>query len=268
VFGSFVPRLRDVDYIVAELEDGRMAVISRDDIINNVEPAWRPRGTVFSITAEYQFSNLEAVAGFIESIGGHIARLNFRTSADFYSLPAGQRIDLMLPYANWLGKWSTFTTSITVDKSTSTLRARKVVRSLGLAPLAVVAYGAGILLAGAGVALALYAIRNFFKQEGDARTIIPVVIETSNREIETMARIANIIIDALDPSILTKPKERIKEEIEAAAGRAIADNISLGNTLTQPKEPSITEKIGDFAIKAGAGIVAWELLKRVISGRG
>jgi hypothetical protein len=268
VFGSYVPKLRDVDYMVAELEDGRIAVISRDEIINGVEPVWRPRGTAFSITIEYQFSNLEALAGFLESIGGYIARFNFRTSTDFYSLPADQRVDLMLPYANWLGKWSLFVTSITVDKSTNTLKARKVVRSLGIAPIAVVAYGAGILLAGAGVALALYAIRNFFKQEGDARVIIPAVITTSNQEINTMKEIAKIIIDALDPSILSKPKNVIKQEIDNIATRAISDNNALGNTLTPPKEPTLSERVGDFAIKAGAGIIAWELLKRVIAGRG
>jgi hypothetical protein len=270
VFGSYVPRLRDVDFMVVELEDGRMAVISRDDIINNVEPAWRPRGTAFSITVEYQFSNLEAIAGFIESIGGYIARFNFRTSTDFYNLPADQRIDLMLPYANWLGKWSTFTTSITVDKSTNTLRARKVVRSLGIAPLAVVAYGAGILLAGAGVAIALYAIRRFLREEGDASTIVPVVITTSNQEINAMKDIAKIIIDALDPNILVKPKDVIKQEIDNVATRAISDNQSLGSILAPPKprEPTLTERVGDFAIKAGAGVVIWELVKRALAGRG
>jgi hypothetical protein len=269
VFGYYIPRLRDVDYMVAELDDGRIAVISRDDIINNVEPTWRPRGTTFSITIEYQFSNLEALAGFIESIGGYLARLNFLTSTDFYSLPADQRIDLMLPYANWLGKWSTFTTSITVDKPTNTLRARKVVRSLGLAPIAVAAYGAGILLAGAGVALALYAISRFTRDEGNASTIIPAVITTSNQEINTMKEIAKTIVDALDPSILAKPKEDIKQEIDNLARRAISDNQALGNILAPPKprEPTLSERIGDFAIKAGAGIIAWELLKRAIAGR-
>jgi hypothetical protein len=270
VFGSYVPRLRDVDYMTVELEDGRIAVISRDEIINGVEPAWRPRGTAFSITVDYQFSNLEALAGFIESIGGYIARLNFRTLADFYSLPADQRIDLMLPYANWLGKWSTFTTSITVDKSTNTLRARKVVRSLGIAPLAIVAYGAGILLAGAGVALVLYAISRFLREEGDASTIVPVVITTSNQEINAMKEIAKTIIDALDPNVLTKPKEVIKQEIDNVATRAISDNQALGSTLAPPKprEPTLTERVGDFAIKAGAGVVIWELVKRALAGRG
>ena len=270
VFGSYVPRLRDVDFMIAELEDGRIAVISRDDIINNVEPAWRPRGTAFSITVEYQFSNLEALAGFIESIGGYIARLNFRSSTDFYSLPADQRIDLMLSYANWLGKWSTFTTSITVDKSTNTLRARKVIRSLGLAPMAVVAYGAMVFLAGAGVALALYAISRFTKEEGDASVIIPAVVATSNQEINTMKEIAKTIIDALDPNVLVKPKDVIKQEIDNVATRAISDNQSLGNILAPPKprEPSFTERVGDFALKAGAGVIAWELLKRAIGGRG
>jgi hypothetical protein len=270
VFGSYVPRLRDVDYMVVELEDGRIAVISKNEIIDGVEPAWKPRGTAFSITAEYQFSNLEALAGFLESIGGYVARLNFRTSANFYSLPADQRIDLMLPYVNWLGKWYTFATSMTVDKATATLRVRKVIRSLGLAPLAAVAYGAMILLAGAGIALALYALKNFLKDDGDANVIVPAVIATSNREIDITAEIAKAIIDALDPAVLIKPKEVIKQEIDAMAGRAKSDNQSLGNSLAPPKprEPSFAERVGDFALKAGAGVVAWELFKRIIAERG
>jgi hypothetical protein len=270
VFGYYVPRLRDVDYMVVELEDGRIAVISRDDIINNVEPAWRPRGTAFSITVEYQFHNLEALAGFLESIGGYVARLNFRTSADFYRLPADQRIDLMLPYVNWLGKWFTFTTSMTVDKPTATLRVRKVIRSLGIAPTALVAYGAMAFLAGAGVALALYAIRRFLKEEGDASVIIPAVISTSNQEINTIKEIAKTIVDALDPNILVKSKEEIKAEIDSIASRAISDNQALGSILAppRPREPTLTERVGDFAIKAGAGVVIWELVKRAIGGRG
>jgi hypothetical protein len=269
VFGSYIPRLTDVDYIVAELEDGRITVIPRSDIINNVEPTWSPRGTAFSITTEYQFHNLETLAGFLESIGGYIARLNFRTSAAFYDLPVEQRIDLMLPYTNWLGKWSTFATSITVEKPTSTLRVRKVTRSLGITPLAAVAYGATAFLMGAGVALAFYSIRRFLKEEGDAKIIIPTVIATSNQEIEVMKEIAKTIIDALDPNILVKPKDVIKQEIDNIANRAISDNIALQNVLTPPEEkkPSLPERIGDFALKAGAGIVAWELLKRVVSGR-
>lgn len=270
VFGYYVPRLRDVDYMVAELEDGRIAILSRDEIINGVEPAWRPRGTAFSITIEYQFHNLEALAGFLESIGGYLARLNFRTSADFYNLPADQRIDLMLPYVNWLGKWSTFTTSMTVDKPTATLRVRKVIRSLGIAPTALVAYGAMAFLAGAGVALALYAISRFTREEGDASVIIPAVVATSNQEINTLKEIAKTIIDALDPNILTKPKEVIKQEIDNIATRAISDNQSIGSILAPPKprEPTFTERVGDFAIKAGAGVVIWELVKRAIGGRG
>jgi hypothetical protein len=270
VFGTYVPRLRDVDYMIAELDDGRIAVISRDEIINNIAPEWRPQGTAFALTIEYQFINLEALAAFLESIGGYMARLNFRTSADFYNLPAEQRIDLMLPYVNWLGKWSTFTTSITVDKPTNTLRARKVIRSLGLAPMAAIAYGAAAFLAGAGVALALYGIKKFLKEDGDASVIIPAVIATSNREIEALAEIAKTIIDALDPNILVKPKEVIKQEIDAVATRAKSDNQALGDILAppKPKEPTFTERLGDFAVKAGAGILIWELAKRALARRG
>jgi hypothetical protein len=67
-----------------------------------------------------------------------------------------------------------------------------------------------------------------------------------------------------------KPKDVIKQEIDNVATRAISDNQSLGSILAPPKprEPTLSERVGDFAIKAGAGIIAWELLKRVIAGRG
>jgi hypothetical protein len=117
----------------------------------------------------------------------------------------------------------------------------------------------------------LYAIRRFLKEEGDASVIIPAVVATSNQEINVMKEIAKTIIDALDPNILTKPKEVIKQEIDNIATRAISDNQSIGSILAPPKpprEPTFTERVGDFAIKAGAGVVIWELVKRAIGGRG
>jgi len=265
VYTGALPRPKYVDFILYETFDGNIALLTRQELQENVQPVFRPPTTAYSLKIVYEFTTLEMMSHYLEAIGGYITRdLYFASKIAFYSLPAEQRIKLMLPFVNRLSRWWLFSTMVKADVDSKTIELTKVVRPYGLTPLMVLAIGATIALTGFGIALGVWGLKQLFKEEGDAKVIIPVVVESSNKEIEAMGEIAKTIVDALNPVLLSKPKDVVKQEIDRVVGEAKTENKALEErlTVTPPKPPTIVDRIVDFTTKGAIAIAIWELLRR------
>jgi hypothetical protein len=257
--GTKIPRPRDVDYLFVELTNGAFDVLTRKELDDGIPPSFA-RNKAVKLEITYQFPSPEAMARFLELIGGYLAKDNFSTEADFYSLPVGDRVKLMLPYVNFMAKRTLFTTMVKADTASKTITYIQIITG-GLPLLAWVAIG---FLAGAVGTIGVYTLASLFKVKG-AEEIIDTTVKTSNTEIETMGRIAEAIIDALDPRLFVKDKEVVKQEIRSITTQAKEENERVGEiakaNVREP--PGLVDKVKDFAVKGAVAIVGWEVLKRV-----
>ncbi len=261
--GTKIPRPRDVDYLFVELANGAFDVLTRKELDDGIPPSFA-RNKAVKLEITYQFPSPEAMARFLELIGGYLAKDNFSTEADFYSLLSIEdRVKLMLPYVNFMAKRMIFTTMVKADTTNNTITYIQIVTG-GLPLLAWAAIG---FLAGAVGTIGVYTLASLFKVKG-AEEIIDTTVKTSNTEIETMGRIAEAIIDALDPRLFVKDKEVVKQEIRSITTQAKEENERVGEiakaNVREP--PGLIDRVKDFAVKGAVAVVGWEVLKR-ITGR-